>query len=197
MSRMTSELTRHLGLAHKLFQAGDVAGFTPELWNTLAERPLLFKEVRAVIEGNATVTITRHVVGCNASEPQLRGYTIASHSRLRRDWEFRKYEMKLWQPDEKLHQQCLRAAFREIDQKYLLNASILEYLLAHPEVMPEDTENKIKKDGPILFLGTVYENTEGDQLVRALTSYWDGLGENMIYLQNPVGGPWQVALRPW
>lgn len=46
---MTTDFTRHAGLAHKVFLAGDQAGFTPAMWNALAESPKIFSEVAQMV----------------------------------------------------------------------------------------------------------------------------------------------------
>jgi hypothetical protein len=49
----------------------------------------------------------------------------------------------------------------------LLNANILDYLLDHPEMIPDSWKGKA-----IFFWGTVYRSSDGDLRVRCL--YWDG-----------------------
>lgn len=52
---MASDFARHHGLSHKLFTAGDEAGFTPASWNMLAESPELFHSFADVIAGRAKI----------------------------------------------------------------------------------------------------------------------------------------------
>ena len=68
----------------------------------------------------------------------------------------------------------------ELSGKKILNANILDYLLAHPELIPE--EWKVK---PIFFWGTIYRLLIGDLSVRYLCwrgaewgwgNYWLGHG---------------------
>lgn len=60
---------------------------------------------------------------------------------------------------------------KELADKPVLNAKVLDYLLAHPEIIPEEWE----KDNNgniryIFFWGTVYRSSGGRLVVRCL--YW-------------------------
>jgi len=51
--------------------------------------------------------------------------------------------------------------------KKALNANVLDYLLAHPKLIPQEWEGKA-----VLFWGTIYRHSDGYLYVRYL--YWDG-----------------------
>ncbi|MCX6779329.1 MAG: hypothetical protein NTU97_03805 [Candidatus Magasanikbacteria bacterium] len=55
---------------------------------------------------------------------------------------------------------------QELKDKPVLNACVLDYLLAHPEPIPESWKGKY-----IYFWGTIYRRADGDLYVRFL--YWD------------------------
>lgn len=55
---------------------------------------------------------------------------------------------------------------RELADKPVLNAAILDYLCANPHLIPDGWKGK-----QIFFWGTVYRNNEGDACVRYL-HYW-------------------------
>ena len=55
----------------------------------------------------------------------------------------------------------------EDENRPLLNATVRDYLIAHPELIPEDW-----KTGVTYFWDTVFCDADGDLLVRYL--YWDG-----------------------
>ena len=48
-----------------------------------------------------------------------------------------------------------------------MNANVLDYLLAHPELIPEDWKNKY-----VFFWGTIYRYSSGGLCVRYLC--WNG-----------------------
>ncbi len=53
----------------------------------------------------------------------------------------------------------------EVSKKPVLNANVLDYLLAHPELLPDSW----KLDGGLLFFwGTVYRDSDGGLYVRCL-----------------------------
>jgi hypothetical protein len=56
---------------------------------------------------------------------------------------------------------------KELANKPTLNASLLDYLWAHPELIPEDWKGKA-----VFFWGTIYRHWEGRLYVRYL--YWHG-----------------------
>lgn len=50
----------------------------------------------------------------------------------------------------------------------MLNANVLEYLLAHPDLIPEEWKGKA-----VFFWGTIYRDSDGGLYVRYL--YWSGV----------------------
>ena len=55
----------------------------------------------------------------------------------------------------------------ELKGKPVLNANVLDYLLKHPELIPEEWKGKA-----VFFWGTIYRDSRGNLCVRCL--YWDG-----------------------
>jgi hypothetical protein len=66
---------------------------------------------------------------------------------------------------------------KELEGKPVLNANVLDYLLAHPELIPESW--KVDEKGRtryIFFWGTIYRNSGGDLFARSLlwvNGRWD------------------------
>ena len=56
---------------------------------------------------------------------------------------------------------------KELLDKPVMNANVLDYLLAHPELIPEEWKGKF-----IFFWGTIYCHSDGDLYVRFL--HWIG-----------------------
>ncbi len=56
---------------------------------------------------------------------------------------------------------------KELKGKPVLNANVLDYLLAHPELIPEDWKGKY-----VFFWGTLYRSSGGNLFVRCLR--WGG-----------------------
>jgi hypothetical protein len=55
---------------------------------------------------------------------------------------------------------------KELEDKPVLNATVLDYLLKHPKLIPEDWKGKY-----VYFWGTIYRDSDGSLYVRFL--YWD------------------------
>ena len=56
---------------------------------------------------------------------------------------------------------------KELESEPVLNAKVLDYLLAHTELIPEEW----KKVGAIFFWGTIYRDADGKLCVRYLCWY--------------------------
>ncbi|MCI5108351.1 MAG: hypothetical protein MRY49_00705 [Candidatus Pacebacteria bacterium] len=70
----------------------------------------------------------------------------------------------------------------------LLNATILEYLLKHQELIPLSWKLK-----SVLFLGTTFGNHDGKDFVRCLCWAGPGWGRYVVYSDNYVGPEHAIA----
>ncbi|HEY4477351.1 MAG TPA: hypothetical protein VJB56_01875 [Candidatus Paceibacterota bacterium] len=66
----------------------------------------------------------------------------------------------------------------------MLNANVLDYLLAHPDFIPEWWKGKA-----VFFWGTIYRNSYGNLCVRYLCFYGDRWDWNYDWL----GIDWNVS----
>lgn len=82
---------------------------------------------------------------------------------------------------------------QELKAKNPYNANLLDYLLAHPELIPEEWEER-KSEIPVSFWGTIYRDPDGNLRVRYLHwsgGRWDwGFG----WLDGDWSGPYPVAV---
>jgi hypothetical protein len=67
----------------------------------------------------------------------------------------------------------------ELSGRLVMNANVLDYLLVHPELIPEDWKGK-----SVFFWGTIYRDSDEDLLVRYLC--WDGF--KWYWDRNWLGG---------
>ena len=58
-----------VGLAHKVCLAAEVQGYTPELFNALAEHPDLFRQTLQLQLGHAEIVVVRHITAVNRAKP--------------------------------------------------------------------------------------------------------------------------------
>ena len=63
----------------------------------------------------------------------------------------------------------------------MLNANVLDYLLANPHLIPEEWKGKY-----VFFWGTVYHRRDGDPCVRCLG--WNGAGWS--WASHWLGASW-------
>lgn len=85
---------------------------------------------------------------------------------------------------------------KELVDKPVLNANVLDYLLANPDLIPEDW--KVDESGNtryIFFWGTVYRGRLGDLYVRSLYWYDDGWCWGTDWLGNDWCSDRPAAVR--
>lgn len=180
-----SEITFDVGLAAKLKQAVVRNGITD-----LADIDWLCQgdniaNVRRLRQGHVQLVVPEHLIDCDADpfNPWAKGgFTIEEHQKGSQ-WKFDPKEVKFFlangQKDGKvLEGNKLR---KELAGKPVLNANVLDYLLANPHLIPDEW----KKDGQgntrhIFFWGTVYRRRDGILFVRCLCWsdgiwYWSSL----------------------
>jgi hypothetical protein len=164
-----------VGLAHKVCLAAEEQGYTPELLNTLAEDPALFRKMLYVQRGYAEVKAGDGVVDLDANPfiPRI-GWEVDEHQK----GGFFKWNQNQAQPYSAKQQKNGKVTQgyelrRELEGKRVFNANLLDYLFAHPHLIPEKwKQDKQGRTRYIFFWGTIYRDEDCDLYVRYL--YWDG-----------------------
>jgi len=85
---------------------------------------------------------------------------------------------------------------KELADEPVLNANVLDYLLAHSDLIPEEWKTDTKGNTCyIFFWGTIYRYSDGRLFVRCL--YWSGGGWGWIcyWLGRGFGDQDPAALR--
>jgi hypothetical protein len=83
-------------------------------------------------------------------------------------WEFNAAKIELFLTKEQTKGSVVGNDLRkELKDKEVLNANVLDYLLAHPELIPDAW-----KDKAVFFWGTIYRRSDGRLYVRCLG--WGG-----------------------
>ena len=188
-----------IGLAHKVCLSAEEQGYTPELLNALAEHPTLFRDTLRVQRGCAEVKEIEYVIDCDAPPFVPEGWTMEEH----RKGGLFKLEPGKIDTQIKLH---LSAAQRdgkvikgtklreELKDKPVLNANVLDYLLEHQELIPDDWKKDEKGNSRyIFFWGTIYRDSDGDPSVRCL--YWRGVVWHWYWLEHVWREIYPAALR--
>ncbi|MEI7620668.1 MAG: hypothetical protein WCJ57_03830 [Candidatus Falkowbacteria bacterium] len=126
-------------------------------------------EVLAVMKKKATISYPEHLIDLGAKPFCPEGFSVEEHQGTG-NWLFylsaplyRFYRSKK-QIKGSIEGNELR---KELKGQKVLNANVLDYLLAHPDLIPEEWKNK-----NVFFWGTIYRNSLGHLCVRYLD--WDG-----------------------
>jgi hypothetical protein len=162
-----SELTFDVGLASKLKQAvirNNIADLADIDWlcegNNLAN-------VRQVRLGHANIVVPGHLIDCDAGPFIPDGWKVEEHRKGGVfKWDASQVQLYLdpGQQDGKwIEGNKLR---KLLAGKPVFSATVLDYLLAHLELIPENWKGKY-----VFFWGTIYRHSDGSLYVRYLC--WD------------------------
>ena len=167
-----SNLTLDVGLAAKLKVAFARNDWTEQLIDAACEGDKL-GQFRQVLLGHAVITQVEHVIDCDANpfNPWVSdGFTIEEHQKGGQ-WKFDPKQVEFFlssgQKDGKvLEGNKLR---KELEGKKVMNANVLDYLLANPKAIPDDWKQDEKGNTRyIFFWGTIYRDSDGGLYVRYL-----------------------------
>jgi len=155
-----------IGAMNQLGDALEKAGFSAEEVTKLKQFNNL-KGIRDILNGHAEITYPEHLIDCDATPFVPEGLTLVSHS---------KGGMWKWNPNISFYtsKKQKQGGYsvgndlrKELEDQAVLNANVLDYLLAHPELIPESWKGKA-----IFFWGTIYRDSYGSLCVRYL--HWRG-----------------------
>lgn len=163
-----SEITLDVGLAYKIKQALSRNGI-PDVadldWLATGDNIAKMRRVRL---GHAEIVIPEYAIDCDADPFVPDGWTVEEHCKGGVfKWNAEGVTLYLdkgqkngkWLEGNKLR--------KELADKPVLNANVLDYLLAHPHLIPEEWKGKA-----VFFWGTIYRDRVGDLCVRFL--FWRG-----------------------
>lgn len=179
-----------VGLAHKVCLSAEEQGYTPELLNALAETPDLFRQLLQVQHGYASITMMEHVIDCDADPFVPNGWKVEEHQKGGQfKWNAAQVALYLskFQKNGVIEGNKLR---KELVDKPVLNACVLDYLLAHPHLIPEEWKGKA-----VFFWGTIFRYADGYLCIRYLCwrgGWWDWGG---LWLGRDWNGRSPAALR--
>lgn len=182
-----TELTLDVGQANELKLAFRRAGYTNAEIKRLCEGDLLSR-LLPVIKGHAEVTMIRYIIDCDVRFIVPHPFGIKKHIKGGEvEWDPTKVQLYLSedQRDGELIQG--HKLHKKLTGKPVLNACVLDYLIAYPELIPDRWKGK-----RIFFWGTIYRNPVDRLLVRYI--FWDGVKwswafhwlNNDWYLNDPA-----------
>ena len=152
-----------IGQMNQLGDALELAGFTPDEVTKLRNFPQL-KDLKRVVNGHAQIVTVNHIIDCDADPYVPDGWKGESHRKQGSlGWDPKKIQLYLsaeQQGDKCIEGNKLR---KELESQPVLNANVLDYLLAHSELIPDSWKGKY-----IFFWGTVYRGSGSRLCVRCL-----------------------------
>lgn len=156
-----------IGAMNQLADALESAGFTPDDVTKLKQFGNL-KGIRNILLGHAEIKTVEHLIDCDADPFVPSGWRVEEHRKGGQiKFDLAKIELYLsknQQNGKVINGNKLR---KELEDKPVLNANALDYLLKHPELIPEEWKGKY-----IFFWGTIYRYSDGDLIIRYLD--WSG-----------------------
>lgn len=119
-----------------------------------------------LLNGTAKVVIeiVKHIIDLNAAPYIPKNWKVESHKKGGQlEWTLEKVQLYLsaeQQGEKYIEGNNLR---KDLEAQPIYNANLLDYLLAHPELIPEEWKGKC-----IFFWGTIYRISGGGLYVRYL-----------------------------
>lgn len=162
------------GQVHQLVDALEADGYTPTHLTQIGQNPTLRREFLGVLDGTHKVVPITHCIDLGVDPFIPDGWTVEEHRNGGIfEWDASKVELYL-DDAQKNGGRIVGAELRKrLASKSVLNANLLDFLLAHPHLIPDSW----KRDGQgntrfICFWGTIYRGSGGSLSVRYL--YWNG-----------------------
>jgi hypothetical protein len=177
-----------VGLVHELTITATKVGWEPKDFADLAHSEEKLRRILPFVRGFAEITQVQHIVDCDAKPFLQNGWKVEEHKKggqLMLDMSKVRLHLSPNQMDGKrIEGNKLR---KELASESVLNANVLDYLLAHPDLIPEDWKKDERGNTRyIFFWGTIYR-TGGSLYVRYL--YWDGGA--WIWDNDWLGSDWR------
>ncbi len=158
-----------IGQMNQLGDALELAGFTPENVTDLRNYSH-WSDIKSVICGHAEIVFKKHLIDCDAAPFIPEGWTLLEghHSKGGQlQWDPKKVSLYLSKVQKKGKTIQGHDFRKELKGQPVLNACVLDYLLAHQELIPDEWKGKL-----VFFWGTIYRSSDGYLNVRCLN--WDG-----------------------
>ncbi len=178
-----------IGQMNQLADRLEERGFTPDEVTKLGQFENL-SEVRGLFRGTHELKQVKHVIDCDADPFCPDGFKVEKHRKGGQlEWGVSKIQFYLlkgqrdgsWVYDNEL--------LKELTDKPLLNANVLDYLLKNPHLIPKEWESKY-----VFFRGTIYRDSGDDLVVRCLHWHGDEWGWNCARLGGYFRGDGPAAL---
>lgn len=156
------------GQVHQLANKLEAEGFTPEDITKLGQLKNL-SDIRGLFRGTHELRLVRHIIDCDAKPFIPDGWKVEKHRKDGQlEWNAEKVSLYLSQLQKDGKYIGGNELRKELQGMFVYNANVLDYLLVHQELIPEEWKGKA-----VFFWGTIYRHSDGDLCVRFLR--WDGV----------------------
>jgi len=179
-----------VGLCHEMAITGCKAGWEPEDFTVLAQSEEKMKQMLAYVRGDAEITPLA-AIDCDADPFVPDGQSVKEHKQGGKlVWDATKVMLCLADGQRNGGRITGHELRKKFQDQPVLNANILDYLRAHPHLIPEEW----KGNRAVFFWGTIYCDCDGELYVRSL--YWDGDWWRCYchWLGSDWGGSYPAAL---
>jgi hypothetical protein len=163
-----------IGQMNQVGDALENAGFTPAEVEKFRQFSNL-SGIRALINGLAEIQVVKHVIDCDAN-PLIPydGWNVEEHKKGGQfAWDPTKVTLHL-SPNQAEGKSIAGNRLRkELESQPVFNANLLDYLVKHPHLIPEEWKQDEKgRTRYIFFWGTIYRDSDSLLFVRSLC--WGG-----------------------
>lgn len=158
-----------VGQMNQLADALEAAGYTPGDVTKMRSSMDALRQFKGVLGGLSEIVVHKHIIDCDADPYVPDGWSVESHKKGGQlEWASDKVALWLCQAQEasKVVQGNELRKLVEVEQD-VLNANVLDYLLEHPHLIPQEWKGKA-----VFFWGTIYRRLLRALCVRYL--FWSG-----------------------
>ncbi len=153
--------------------------------------------VHRFLSGKSMVKMVEHLIDCDADPFTPSGWKVEEHKKGGQ-FAFDPAKIKLYLSLNQQGGKCIEGnkLRKELANEPVLNANVLDYLLAHPELIPEGWKKDEKGNTRyIFFWGTIYRGSDGSLFVRYLYFRDGRWGWNCRWLDIGWHDNFPAALR--
>lgn len=156
-----------IGAMNQLADALESAGFIPDDVTKLKQFGNL-RGIKDILLGHAEIKIVEHLIDCDADPFVPNGWKVEEHRKGGQiKFDLAKIELYLSKNQQNGKIIGGNKLRKELEDKPVLNANVLDYLLEHLELIPEEWKDKY-----IFFWGTISRASDSNLSVRYLN--WGG-----------------------
>ena len=172
-----------VGQMNQLADALEGAGFTPGDVTKLRSFSRL-PEIRSVLLGFSQIVVVKHVIDLDANPFVPDGWEVDEHIKGGQ-LEWNPAMVALYVSEDQQNGKVIQGLKlrKELKGKPVYNANLLDYLLAHPELIPESWKGQ-----EVFFWGSIYRDRGGSLNVRYL--HWNGSRWHWIF--HLLDGVWRA-----